>query len=107
MSRFSRWPVDHPGRVHLRLSNTSTPMISREPQLRLSVILSMWTFNVSPGSAPSMKNGPVCGFARDRSSLPVVLSVGWMRSLDASRVLVTTVSPEAIRAAGGWEKQYV
>src|SRR5260370_10926686 len=83
-------------------SGASAPkygMAPPQPQLRLSVILSMWTFNVSPGSAPSTKNGPVCGFARDRSSLPVVLSVGWMRSLDASRVLVATVSPEEICAA--------
>ena len=33
--------------------------------------------------------------------------VGWKASLEASRVLVTTVSPEAMRAAGGCEKQYV
>jgi len=32
----------------------------------------MWTESVSPGSAPSTKNGPVIGFG----SLPIVLLVG-------------------------------
>ena len=49
----------------------------------------------SGASPPKYGMGP----PQPQLRLPVVLSVGWMKSLDASRVLVTTVSQEAIRAA--------
>jgi malate dehydrogenase (oxaloacetate-decarboxylating) len=44
----------------------------------LSVILSMWTFNVSPGTAPSTKNGPVACVRRSpsRGTFPQVVSYG-------------------------------
>src|SRR5919201_4272464 len=78
-----------------------------QPQSRFSAILLIVTFSVSPGSAPSTKNGPVCGFTRDRSRLPsaIFLCVGRNESFDASRVFVMTLSPDAMRAAGGCEWQ--
>src|SRR5262249_43089652 len=73
-----------------------------QPQSRLGSTLSRCTTSVSPGSAPSTENGPVCGLTLVRSSLgATVLSETEKASFDASRVLVTTVSPGLMRAAGG------
>ena len=52
------------------------------------------------------ENGPVCGLTLVRSSFAeTVLSETEKTSLDASRVVVITESPELIRMAGGWEWQ--
>src|SRR5919108_2606083 len=87
-------------------SGASAPkygMAPAQPQSRFRAILLIVTLRVSPGSAPSTKKGPVWGFTRDRSRLPsaIFLWVGRNESLEASRVFVMTLSPEAIRAAGG------
>ena len=62
---------------------------------RLVSSFSIETTSMSPGSAPSMKNGPVCGLGPLATDLP-------SKSVPAaSIVLVITRSPGLMRSAGG------
>jgi hypothetical protein len=64
-------------------------------------ILSNVTTSVSPGSAPSMKKGPVWGLG------PLATDLPFQSTPAASIVFVTTRSPGLTRSAGGWAAEYV
>ena len=61
-----------------------------------------WTARVSPGSAPSMKNGPVCGFTNGNSITRETRSSG-PRTFPpkASSVQTSSTVPGRIRRTGG------
>ena len=68
---------------------------------RLMSILVKVTAIMSPGSAPSIKNGPVCGFG------PCVTGLPFQSVPPASTVFVITRSPGLMRSAGGWANENV
>ena len=47
------------------------------PQVRAGVRSARWIASVSPGSAPSIQNGPVCGFRSSVSSARWRRCRGW------------------------------
>ncbi len=77
---------------------------SSEPEnavARLVSIFSKRTTSMSPGSAPSTKNGPVSGLLRLATAVP------FQSAPPASTVLVITRSPGLIRSATGWAPEKV
>ncbi len=85
-----------PGRLGTKSGSTtfSAWLVLAQPVERFVRIRSKRTTRASPGTAPSMKNGPVCGLGRVAT---------WLRSASkprASTVVVTTVSPGAMRNTG-------
>ena len=68
--------------------------VELHPTSRLGASRSKVTDNMSPGSAPSMWNGPVCGFPHSVTRLPEASAPA------LSTVVVITVSPGLIRRTG-------
>src|SRR5207302_3281229 len=68
--------------------------LALHPNFRLGLSRSKVTESMSPGSAPSTKNGPVCGLPRSVTCFPVASIPR------ASTVVVITVLPEAMVRTG-------
>jgi len=86
--------------VDVSAPNSGT--VHEAAQSREGSIDTKWIASVSPGSAPSTKNGPVCGFTKGNSTTFVTRSCG-PRTLPpkASSVQSSMTSPGLTRRTGG------
>src|SRR2546423_6896378 len=91
-------------RVAVRWVEVSAPnsgTVVDAPQSRAGVISTKWTASVSPGSAPSTQNGPVCGFRNGNSQTRDTRSSGpRTRPAKQSSVKTSSTEPGTTRAAG-------